>query len=79
VAARSLRDRADAKDETYFVTRGFKGTREFYERYLRLGGVVVWSEAAMGDARAATWDNRSARIALPERAVRASVRCLRAG
>ena len=78
-AARSLRDRADAKDEAYFATRGFKGTREFYERYLRLGGVVVSSEAAIGDARAATWDNRSARIALPERAVRACVLCLRAG
>ena len=78
-AARSLRDRADAKDESYFATRGFKGTREFYERYLRLGGVLVWSEAAIGDARAATWDNRSARIALPERAVRACVACLRAG
>jgi hypothetical protein len=78
-AARLLRDRADAKDETFFATRGFKGTREFYERYLRLGGVLVWSEAASGDARAATWDNRSARIALPKRAVRACVRCLRAG
>jgi hypothetical protein len=77
-AARSLRDRADAKDETFFATRGFKGTREFYERYLRLGGVLVWSEAAIGDARAATWDNRSARMALPERAVRACVLCLRA-
>ena len=78
-AARSLRDRGDAKDEAYFATRGFKGTREFYERYLRLGGVLVWSEAAVGDARAATWENRSARIALPERAVRACVLCLRAG
>lgn len=78
-AARSLRDRADARDETYFATRGFKGTHEFYERYLRLGGVLVWSEGAVGDARAATWDNRSARIALPERAVRACVLCLRAG
>ena len=77
-SARSLRDRADAKDEPYFAARGFKGTREFYERYLRLGCVLVWSEAAIGDARAATWDNRSARIALPERAVRACVLCLRA-
>ena len=78
-AARSLRDRADAKDEAFFATRGFKGTREFYERYLRLGTVLVWSEAADGDARAATWTNRSARIALPERAVRACVLSLRAG
>ena len=78
-AARSLRDRADARDEAFFATRGFKGTREFYERYLRLGGVLVWSDGAIGDARAVTWDNRSARIALPARAVRACVMCLRAG
>ena len=78
-AARSLRERADTKDESFFATRGFKGTREFYERYLRLGGVLVWSEGAVGDARAATWTNRSARIALPVRAVRACVLCLRAG
>ena len=51
-AARALRDRADARDEAYFATRGFKGTREFYERYLRLGGVLVWSAAAIGDAGA---------------------------
>jgi hypothetical protein len=78
-ATRWLRDRADAKDETYFATRGFKGTREFYERYLRLGGVLVWCEAADDDGRAALWSNRSARIALPERAMRACVLCLRAG
>ena len=78
-AVRPLRDRADAKDETFFATRGFKGAREFHERYLRLGGVMVWSERATGDARAATWSNPSARLALPERAVRACVLSLRAG
>jgi hypothetical protein len=78
-ATRSLRDRADAKDETFFVTRGFKGTREFYERYLRLGGVLVWCEGAAGDARATVWTNRSARIALPERPARACLLALRAG
>ena len=78
-ATRSLRDRADAKDETFFTARGLKGSREFYERYLRLGGVMVWCESAAGDARAGLWSNRSARIALPERALRASVLCLRAG
>jgi len=77
-ATRSLRDRADAKDEAFFATRGFKGTREFYECFLRLGGVVAWSETAIGDARATLWSNGSARIALPERAVRASMLALRA-
>jgi hypothetical protein len=75
---RTLRSRADAKDEPFFAKRGLEGSRGFYERFLRLGGVLVWCEAAAGDARASLWINRSARIALPERAIRASVRCLQA-
>jgi hypothetical protein len=76
-ATHSLRSRADAKDEAFFTRRGFEGTHGFYERYLRLGAVFVWCEDAVGDARAAPWTNRSARIALPERAVRACLGCLR--
>ena len=78
-ATRSLRAQADRKDETFFVSRGFEGTRGFYERYLRLGAVLVWCEGAVGEARAAMWKNRSARMALPERAARACVVCLQAG
>ncbi len=78
-ATRTLRARADGKDETFFASRGFQGTRGFYERYLRLGAVLVWCEGAAGDARASLWTNRSARIALPERAARACLVCLRAG
>ena len=76
---RGLRARADAKEESFFTTRGFDGTRGFYDRYLRLGAVIVWCEAAAGDARAASWTNRSARIAFPEQALRACLACLRAG
>lgn len=76
-ATRALRSRADAKDEAFFARPGFDGTHGFYERYLRLSAVLVWCEAAVGDARAALWSNRSARIALPEEAARACVRCLR--
>jgi hypothetical protein len=75
--ARALRSRADAKDESYFADRGFDGTREFYERYLRLSAVVGWCEDAAGDARASLWTNRSARIPMPERAARACLECLR--
>jgi hypothetical protein len=75
---RTLRSRADAKDELFFTRQGLGGSRGFYERFLRLGGVLVWCEAAAGDARANLWINRTARIALPERAIRASVQCLRA-
>jgi hypothetical protein len=76
-ATRALRARADAKDEDFFTRRGFAGTRGFYERYLRLGAVLVWCEGAAGDARATLWTNRSARIAVPERAARACLACLR--
>jgi hypothetical protein len=76
-ATRELRARADAKEEAFFARRGFEGTREFYERYLRLSAVLVWCEVAAGDARAAVWTNRSARIAVDERAVRACLECLR--
>ena len=76
-ATRALRSRADAKDETFFIRRGLEGTRDFYERYLRLGGVLVWCEGGAGDGRAQPWINRSARIPLPEPGIRAVVQCLR--
>jgi hypothetical protein len=73
---RALRSRADAKDEAFFAARGFEGTRGFYERFLRLSAVLVWSEAAAAGKRVGLWTNRSARITLPERAARACVECL---
>jgi hypothetical protein len=76
-ATRDLRARADRKEEAYFTSRGFDGTRGFYDRYLRLGAVLVWCESATGDARAAPWRNSSARIAVPERALAACTVCLR--
>jgi hypothetical protein len=77
-AARALRSRADAKDESFFADRGFEGTRGFYERFLRLSAVLVWCEGAPGDARAALWINGSARIPMPERAARACLQRFRA-
>jgi len=77
-AARALRARADAKDEAFFTARGHDGSRGFYDRYLRLGAVVVWCDGAVGDARATLWTNRSARIPLPDQAARACLACLRA-
>ncbi len=78
-ATQALRARADEKDEAFFTTRGFDGTKGFYDRYLRLGAVFVWSEAEPDEDRAATWTNKSARIPLPNRAVRACLACLRPG
>jgi hypothetical protein len=72
-----LRRRADAKDEAFFVRHGFTGTRDFYARFLRLSAVITWCEAAAGEARASPWANRSARIALPDRAFRAMLAAMR--
>lgn len=77
-AVRALRARADAKDEAYFAFRGIDGTRAFYERLLRLGGVIAWCETAVGDRRATSWANRSARIAVSESTTRAVLALLRA-
>jgi hypothetical protein len=78
IAIRSLRAKADTKDEPFFAARGFTGSRAFYDRFLRLGAVLVWCEDASGDRRAALWTNRSARIGLPAAVARAFVACLRA-
>jgi hypothetical protein len=67
-AVRAIRARADAKDEAYFARRGFQGTRQFYDRFLRLGAVLLWNGSG-GDQRTTSWRNASARIAVPEPAV----------
>lgn len=72
IVARSLRARADAKDEAFFVRRGLKGSREFYDRFLRLGAVIVWSDVETADV----WVNRSARIPVPGDALQAAAAAL---
>lgn len=78
-ATRAMRQRADAKDDAFFTGRGLDGSRGFHARYLRLGGVIAWADAAEADARALLWTNRSARIAVPDRAIRAVLATLRVG
>ena len=73
---RALRARADAKDEDAFVARGLEGTRGFYDRFLRLSGVIAWSETAAAAERVALWTNASARSAVPVPAARALTACL---
>jgi hypothetical protein len=75
-AVRALRARADAKDEELFTARGFAGTRGFYERFLRLGSVVVWAEGGSGERRASAWANPSARTPMPQKALRAVTQSL---
>ncbi len=77
---RSLRARADAKDEDFFARRGFANARGFYERFLRLGVVIAWSEAGTSaESRATSWTNGSARIPVPQPALSACVTRLGAG
>jgi hypothetical protein len=68
---RLIRRRADGKDESYFLARGFTGTRDFYQRFLRLGGAYLFAESGIGSSRAALWTSGSARIPLAPRAARA--------
>jgi hypothetical protein len=70
-ATLALKARADAKEDAFFLTRGFDGTRGFHQRYRRLGAVLTWCEGAPAGARASLWANPAARIALPARAIRA--------
>ena len=76
-AVRAVRARADRKDEAFFAARGLASSRGFYERFLRLGGVVAWREPATSVDGASYWLNRSARMALPSRAADAIVARLR--
>ena len=78
-AARSLRSRADVRDRPFLDRAGFEKPRDFYDRYLRLGGVITWCEPAPAGARTAVWINRSARIPVPDAALRAAVGCLETG
>jgi hypothetical protein len=77
-AIRLLRGRADAKDESFFAARGFPTSRAFYDRFLRLGGVIAWSERPSAVPRAVLWTNASARIGLPPKLTRAAVTALAA-
>ena len=75
-AVRAVRARADAKEDAFFTQRGLDGTRGFWDRFLRLGALAVWSETSDGPERIGVWINGSARIAVPPRALRAIERSL---
>lgn len=74
---RTVRARADAGDVGLLSLGGFDTARAFYQRFLRLGAVIVWSESAVGDERATTWVNPSARLVVPDAALRACLAALR--
>jgi hypothetical protein len=78
-SVRQVRARADARDEAFLAARGFADGRAFYERFLRLGAVIVFAEEAVDGERATEWRNGSARIAVPAPVLGACLAGLRAG
>jgi hypothetical protein len=76
-SVRTVRAHADARDDSFLEARGYPDGRAFYERFLRLGAVVVVAEAAPAEARVIAWRNGSARIAVPEGVLKACVEALR--
>ena len=78
-AVRTVRARADRKDDALFTARGFAGSRGFHDRFARLGAAFAWANGAVGETRAKTWANPAARIAFPQRAARAVRACLTEG
>lgn len=76
----TVRRRADSDDASLLRDAGVAGRRAFYDRFLRLGAVVMRSEGGAGAVDQATvWTNQSARIAVPAGALRAALACLFAG
>ena len=71
--ARSLLARAEVEDDAYFIRRGFRGRREFHERFRRLGAVIVGVQAS---APPDVWINPAARIPVPGDALAAAVEAL---
>jgi hypothetical protein len=74
-AVRRLRSHAEAGDAATLTRGGFASPREFFQRYLRLGGVITWCETA-DNAGAVAWTNPSARMTVPDGALRACLAAL---
>jgi hypothetical protein len=72
-AMRSLRQRANRRDDAFFSGRGYADARDFHGRFLRLGALFV---AARGGAGARAWSNAEARRQLPDGALTACLGCL---
>ncbi len=71
---RNMRRDADVADADLLRRAGVDTTRAFYDRFLRLGAVIVWADVT---GRCDLWTNPSARIAVPGRAATAIVAAIR--
>jgi hypothetical protein len=72
-AMRSLRQRANRRDDVFFSGRGFADARDFHRHYRRLGALFV---ASRGGTGARAWSNAEARRQLPDGALTACLGCL---
>lgn len=72
-AIRSLRRRADRRDDSFFRGHGFVDARHFHHHYRRLGALFV---ASRGGAGARAWSNAEARHQLPDGALTTCLGCL---
>lgn len=72
-AMRSLRQRANNRDDAFFSGRGYADARDFHLHYLRLGALIV---AGRDGAGARAWSNAEARRELPDGALTACLACL---
>jgi hypothetical protein len=71
-ATRLLKMHNDSGDDAFFARSGFAGARDFYARYLHLGGIFVLDETDQG-VRTIFSANREARRPLPTEAVAALI------
>jgi hypothetical protein len=72
-AMRSLRQRANSRDDAFFRGRGFADARQFHLQYQRLSALFA---ASRGGAGARAWSNAEARRQLPDGALTACLECL---
>jgi hypothetical protein len=73
ITMRSLRQRANRRDDVFFSGRGYADARDFHLRYLRLSALFV---ASRGGGSARAWSNAEARRQLPDGALTACLGCL---
>jgi hypothetical protein len=74
-AVAALRSAADAREARILARAGVVSSRAFYDRFLRLGAAIAWSDAAPAPS-AAAWPNPGARISVPPPALRALTQAL---
>ena len=67
-AMRLLKTRTNARDDAFFVARGLASARDFYARYLRLSGVLVFQTGG-APVRITYVPSRDARRPLPDEAL----------